>query len=122
MNPTLVANSQTQQLLDEVWQCMRSELAKHGLPDALASQREAFVAIQARKDPYDGSETHYHEWRCRNGRLLGHLQLTTAGTVYAEYDLLTPHPQKPQWVIEAVTAWGRKGAVKTELKLLTAAE
>jgi len=33
---------------------------------------------------------------------------------------LRPHPHKPLWMVEAVTAWGRVGALKSELRLLPA--
>jgi hypothetical protein len=34
--------------------------------------------------------------------------------------VLAPHPDKPNWFVEAVTVWGRYGTLKTEPRLLAA--
>ena len=51
-----------------------------------------------------------------------HIHIGFVGQAFAGFDVLLPHPRKPAWVIEAVTAWGRVGALKSELRLLPALE
>ncbi len=59
-------------------------------------------------------------WRNPHGSRCGSLIINSDGSYYAEYDVLTPHPDKPAWFVEAVTAWGRDGVVKAEPRLLAA--
>jgi len=52
--------------------------------------------------------------------LLGNLIAHAGGEFFAEYDVLCVHPNDRRWFVEAVTAWGRPGVIKTELRLLPA--
>ncbi|WP_320818654.1 hypothetical protein [Thalassolituus sp.] len=70
------------------------------------------------QDPYDQSTSLLCEWRDKHNNLLGSLQLHDSGRVFAEYDVIKPHPTKPKWFIEAVTAWGDDEQLRTELRLL----
>jgi hypothetical protein len=49
---------------------------------------------------------------------IGRLQFNSDGSFYAEYDVIKPHPQKVEWFVEAVTAWGKDDVIKTEARLL----
>ena len=59
-------------------------------------------------------------WRNPHGTRCGSLIINSDGSYYAEYDVLTLHPDKPSWFVEAVTVWGRDGVMKAEPRLLAA--
>jgi hypothetical protein len=40
------------------------------------------------------------------------------GTVYAELDVLAPHPKNPRHWIESVLVWGKPPTLKSEPRLL----
>jgi hypothetical protein len=104
-----------QVLGQSVCDAMRHVLEKEGFSDA--TQRiHNFDAAQFEivTDPYDGRESIKGLW---NG---GHIMIYPDGMVYAEMDIIHIHPNKPKWFVEGVTAWGRDGGIKAELKLLPA--
>jgi hypothetical protein len=111
---------QARPLLAEVWVALGGCLERAGVGQSLAVAGTSHSRGELREDPFDHSIASYVEWRGAHGELLGSILLTGDGQVYAEFDLLLPHPGKPRWVIEAVTAWGRPGALKSELRLLPA--
>jgi hypothetical protein len=71
------------------------------------------------KDPYTGQQNLICFWYddSRKQRL-GRLQFNSDGSFYAEYDIVKPHPSKPQWFVEGVNAWGQLDNIKAEAKLL----
>jgi len=74
--------------------------------------------VEDRRDPYDGSVTTFGFWRDPNGDLLGSIQVEHSGRVYAEYDVIANHPEKPGWFIESVCVWGTRDQLAAELQLL----
>lgn len=70
------------------------------------------------QDPYDQSFSLSGTWLDTNGYRCGEIQIRADGGIYAEVDVVRNHPTDPRWFIEAVTAWGNKQAIKTELRLL----
>lgn len=105
-------------LLAELQARMVAALAAAGFDDAPARVPAAFQHGQVRRDPYDGSEALYLEWLDGNGARLGHVLVHADGLAFAELDVVQPHPRRPRRFVEAVTAWGRAGAVVAELRLL----
>ncbi len=101
-------------------EALQGQMARYGFDDLSACLAEPLVNPELRKDSFDGSVTLFAEWRTPSGALLGYLLLHGGGQVYAEFDVLRPHPQRPQWVIEAMTAWGDAAAIKAEPRLLPA--
>lgn len=69
---------------------------------------EASFAEQA--DPYTGERSLVGIWRgkTRDGTVI----LFPNGRLYAEYQVLLPHPARPGYYVEAVQVWGRPGALK----------
>lgn len=61
-------------------------------------------------DPYSGERSLVGTWRgkTRNGTVT----LFPDGRVFAEYQVLLPHPAQPGHYVEAVQVWGRAGALK----------
>ncbi|MBI1284274.1 MAG: hypothetical protein GC183_08055 [Thiobacillus sp.] len=71
-------------------------------------------------DPANNLPSYEGIWRNPQGVRCGSLTLNSDGSYYAEFDVLTLHPDKPNWFVEAVTVWGRDGVVKAEPRLLAA--
>ncbi len=99
---------------------LQEQMSRYGFDDLVACLAEPLVNEELRKDNFDGSVSLFAEWRTPSGALLGYLLIHGGGQIYAEFDVLRPHPKKPQWVIEAMTAWGSSGEVKAEPRLLPA--
>ena len=111
----------TQPLLDETWQVMANSLLKVGL-EPLAVFGTAPVHAELREDTFDQSYALYAEWRSAQDTYLGSVVVNGNGQSFSEFDVLLPHPQKKQWVIEAITVWGVQGGLRTEFRLLPALE
>lgn len=106
-------------VLAEIWQALHNRLQRAGFAES-AGQGHELGLRELRRDPFDGSEALYSEWRGLDGRRLGTALIRADGNVYAELDVIKPHPTDGRWFVEGVTAWGKQGAIKTELKLLPA--
>ncbi|SEP76740.1 hypothetical protein SAMN04244573_00401 [Azotobacter beijerinckii] len=109
-----------QPLFAELWQVLADSLRAAGLDQGLAVSGMPHTRGELREDSYDRSQSLYVEWRTPGGGYLGSVLVHGDGQAFAEFDVLLPHPRKPQWVIEAATAWGYRGALKSELRLLPA--
>jgi hypothetical protein len=72
------------------------------------------------KDPYTSDENLSGYWYDFHKHKIGNIQFLSDGSFYAEYDVVKPHPTKRQWFVEAISAWGKNGHIKTEAKLLPA--
>ena len=106
-------------IVEQLCEVLRKEAARFGadpLP-AIRLQDAVFVEIT---DPANRLPSYEGTWRNPQGVRCGSLTFNSDGSYYAEYDVLTLHPDKPTWFVEAVTAWGRDGVVKAEPRLLAA--
>jgi hypothetical protein len=78
------------------------------------------------KDPYTGDFNLTGYWHSKRNKRqierIGRLQFNSDGSFYAEYDVVKPHPHKADYFIEAVTAWGKDDAIKSEARLLSMSE
>ncbi|WP_404361329.1 hypothetical protein [Methylotuvimicrobium sp. KM1] len=72
-------------------------------------------------DPYSRHDDLVGYWFDAERQRVGQIQFHGDGSFYAEYDVLKPHPVKPDYFIDTMTAWGRKGQIKTEAQLLAMA-
>ena len=106
------------QTLEAVWTALRQTLAKQGFGNALSVIPRKLSRCELRRDAFDGSESFFGEWRNDEGKLLGSVLIHAEGQVFAEFDVLKPHPTDRSWFVEAVTAWGNRNAIKSELRLL----
>lgn len=104
--------------LESVWTALRQTLARQGFRDAMSAIPRRLSRCELRRDAFDGSESFYGEWRTEEGKLQGSVLIHAVGQVFAEFDVLRPHPTDRRWFVEAVTAWGPRHAIKSELKLL----
>lgn len=107
-------------LLAEIWQTLAACLVAAGVERPLAVAGTPGSHAELRVDPFDHSQALYAEWRAPGGALQGSVLVNGDGQAFAEFDVLLAHPRRRAWVIEAVTAWGRVGALKSELRLLPA--
>lgn len=97
---------------------LRAEASKFLSADKLPDIRLETAAISLVVDPSNGQPGYEGTWRNHLNERVGRLICNSDGSFYAEYDLCVRHPAKPQWFVEAVTAWGRGETVKAEARLI----
>ncbi len=93
----------------EVCLAIRRQVEKLGLEigDEPVWAEAAFVE---QADPYSGERSLVGTWRGK--ARYGTVTLFPDGRVFAEYQVLLPHPALPGHYVEAVQVWGRAGALK----------
>jgi len=69
-------------------------------------------------DPFSQSQDLVGYWYNAGKQRIGQIKFHGDGSFYAEYDVVKPHPNKKQFFVEAINAWGRRDNIKTEAKLL----
>lgn len=105
-------------LAEQVCATLESQARRYA-PDGAVPVIQADAARFVRvTDPANGLAGYEGEWRNQVNQRIGKLVFNSDGSFFAEYDLCVPHPRKPQLFVEAITAWGRAGAVKSEARLL----
>jgi hypothetical protein len=97
---------------------LRAEAAKFLAADKLPDIRLESAVLTISVDPSNGQPGYEGTWRNHLNERVGKLIVNSDGSFYAEYDVCVRHPNKPQWFVEAVTAWGRDGAIKAEPRLI----
>jgi hypothetical protein len=97
---------------------LRGEATRYVTAEKLPDIRLESLAFTAVIDPASGKPGYEGVWRNELNERIGKLIINSDGSYFAEYDLCIMHPLKPAWFIEALTAWGREGAVKAEPRLL----
>lgn len=93
----------------EVCQAIRRQVEKLGL--TIGDEpiwAEASIAEQA--DPASGARSLVGTWRGK--ARYGTVTFFPDGRVFAEYQVLLPHPKLAGQYVEAVQVWGRAGALK----------
>ncbi|HEY6896726.1 MAG TPA: hypothetical protein VI279_05650 [Rhodocyclaceae bacterium] len=93
---------------------LRAEAEKWGVALEGFDWSNAMFALQC--DPFSKENALLARWAQEHRR--GMLSVREDGFIYAEVDLLVQHPKKPQFFIEAVTAWGKAEALKSEPRLI----
>jgi len=104
---------------DQLCRVLAQEAARFGADPLPPIQLQDAVFVEV-TDPANSLPSYEGTWRNPQGIRCGSLTLNSDGSYYAEYDVLTLHPDKPNWFVESVTAWGRDGTVKAEPRLLAA--
>lgn len=74
------------------------------------------TTFNEKTDPYSGEISLVGTWK--NGNRYGTATFFPDGRVFAEYQLLVNHPEKPRKFVESVSVWGHLGALKQEANLL----
>lgn len=112
--------------IDAVWplayaicRALEQEILKLGFASAslpIASPAQAEYRLS--RDPASGQDSLVGVWRNAQGGKCGELLFHADGSFFAEYDVVRVHPSRPTWFVEAVTAWGRGGTLRSEPRLL----
>lgn len=69
-------------------------------------------------DPANGLPGYEGVWRNQLNERVGRIIFNSDGSCYAEHDLCVRHPTRAHWFVEAVTAWGSKGHLKGEPRMI----
>ncbi len=108
-------------VLKAIYAAMQAELIKADLSEKARLLPEPEKAhYELRFDSYDKMTSLYGEWQDRDGYKCGSLLIHQGGQVFAEWDVVCAHPHDKRWFVEAVTVWGKAGALGSELSLLAA--
>jgi hypothetical protein len=107
-----------QALGESVCDAMLMEVHRNGLPATLIDPVLDRAQFDLSRDPSDGNYSLIGIWRDAHGNKQGEILFHHDGSFYAEYDVICEHPKRPQWFVEAVTAWGNSTKLRSELKLL----
>lgn len=105
-----------------ICQVLRAETRRTGLdPDEVSISDPDTAAFRLERDPASGANALIGEWRDAAGNKVGSLVFHADGSFFVEHDVIRTHPTRPQWFVEAVTAWGRGGDIRSEARLLAMA-
>lgn len=103
----------------EIARRLREEVEKLGFgPSEVSLPTPEEAVFRLDRDPSDGSQSLVGEWRDDRGIKQGELLFHADGSFLVEQDVALPHPQRRQWFVEAVSAWGKAGQIKAEARLL----
>lgn len=107
--------------LEAICAALQAEAERLAFPGGNPIQVErGGAAYRLEKDPASGQPTLRGDWFTESGQRNGTVVVHADGTFFAEYDVVRPHPRNRRWFVEAVTAWGRDGVLKSEPRLLEA--
>jgi len=109
-------------IAETICDALRKEVFNIGLPVSCIDPDITRVEYSLSKDCATSEDSLIGIWRDPEGNKQGEILFNADGSFYAEYDVISEHPKKPQWFVEAVIAWGRDSMVKAEAKLLPYAE
>jgi hypothetical protein len=107
-----------QDTLAEVRGVLRTELRRSGLADVILPDQLQNCRLV--RDPSDHTLPLIGEWRKSGGGKVGSVVIHENGQLFAELDVLMPCPTDTGLLVDAVVAWGRAGALKSELRLIEA--
>jgi hypothetical protein len=106
-------------LANAIWKRLKEECLKQGIePDAIPLGSPQAAVYRLERDPSNGLFSLIGEWRNPQGMKQGEILFHPDGSFFAEHDIALPHPKKPKWFLEAITAWGRGEEIKSEPRLL----
>ena len=88
------------------------------LPEFSLNINYTEAQFRVEKDPYSNEYSLHGKWLNPQGMNCGSILFHADGTFFAEYDVVSNHPDDSRWFIEAVTAWGRGDSIKTEPRLI----
>ena len=96
---------------ESLCQALREQVGKLGL--SIGDEPVwAAASFEMERDPYSQQESVIAVWR--GGQRFGKATFFPDGRVFAEYQVLLPHPQDAQRYVEAVQVWGRPPALRGE--------
>ena len=107
---------------EQVCEALRKQVFDMGLPLDFIDPDLQRAEYSLSKDPASGEDSLIGIWRDPKGQKQGEILFHADGSFFAEYDVISEHPKKSRWFVEAVTAWGRDNNVKAEPRLLPLVE
>lgn len=110
--------SEVRPILESAIAAIRQGLSRLGLEDEATALEIDTAAFSLDTDPSDGSQSLIATWKDEGGYYLGNIVVHADSSFFAEYGMAVVHPKRPGWFIDAMTAWGRDGVVKSEPRLL----
>jgi hypothetical protein len=110
---------QIQALVERIAQRCQDEVNKLGF-DAqavtLMAPSEAHYYLEF--DPGSSEYSLKGDWVDKRGMKQGGLVFHSDGSFFVEQDIAKVHPEKKNWFVEAVNAWGRDNDIRAEARLL----
>ncbi len=106
-----------QPTLEALHSAMQGRLTALGLGDCPLSPIDT-LSFTLEQDPASGQPSLVGVWRDARGYKQGEALFHADGSYYAEHDVVRPHPHKPRWFVEAITAWGKGDEVKCDPRLI----
>jgi hypothetical protein len=108
-----------EQLADRIFNVLGRELLKLGFAtDDVVLKHPQEAAYRLEQDPFSCEYSLVGDWMSEQGMKLGTLLFHADGTFFVEQDVVRPHPNRSGWFIEAVNAWGKRGDIRVEARLL----
>jgi hypothetical protein len=89
----------------EVCAALRAQVARLGLALGGDEPHWADAVLEERIDPYSQEFSVVAVWRGRER--YGSASFFPDGRIFAEYQVLLPHPQRPGSYVDCVQVWGR---------------
>ncbi len=117
-NSTVILPAELAPLAEQLCAALAGEALRYAPAGTAPDIRWQCARYTRVTDPANGLPGYQGEWRNRVDQRVGKLVFNSDGSFFAEYDLCLPHPREPGLFVEAVTAWGRAGRIKTEARLL----
>jgi len=114
--------AECQAQVQAVCAALAAEIDKLAFPaGAIKPEPPQEGGYQLSRDPASGADSLVGIWRDARGHRCGTLLIHADGSFFAEYDVIREHPRDARWFVEAVTAWGRGGIIRSEPRLLPVA-
>lgn len=99
-------------------EALREKIAMLNMPgDAIEIPSFKAAQFKLEHDMYNGTQTLRAAFFHSKFYCIGFLLFHSDGSSYAEYNVMKPHPTRPQFFIEAVEAWGGPQGIKTDMRL-----
>ena len=106
---------------EEVCEAFRGTVLRLGLSEGDVPLAACGACrIDRVRDDYDKEDCMIATWSHADGVQFAHIVRYANGNMFAEHDVLLPHPDKSDLFIEAVEVWGHAGQLKSEVRLLPA--
>lgn len=103
---------------EQLLAALRDKIAKLDMPgEAIDIPSFKSAQFKLEHDMYNGEETLRAAFFQSKFYCIGFLLFHSDGSRYAEYNVMRPHPARPQLFIEAVEAWGGAQGIKTDLRM-----
>jgi len=104
---------------EEVCSLFQAALANIGISDSSFGKIDFSAChVEAMNDDFDGEERIIGKWLDESGFQYAYVVRYADGRIFAEHDVLRPHPRNDELTIEAVEVWGEPGRLKYEARLI----